>query len=201
MTTEIDFIKSVTTMTSLEICEITGKRHNHTCDLIKSLVDKGLISIAEFRLCSYKVNNRDQPMYELTRLASILVVAQQSPEFTVTLIKRWDELENTNQPLTRLEFAELQVVLIKELEFNKAVAERALLEVDSLETKLDEAAQWSSIKKQERLQGMKYNWQPLKAYAKANGIEIKKVFDQNYGEVNSYSADVWLAVYEVELIK
>lgn len=66
-------------MTSLEICEVTGKHHHHTTRLIKKLIGKGIIGTNQFGSSSYmNKQNKKQPMYELDKTSSILVVAQQS---------------------------------------------------------------------------------------------------------------------------
>jgi hypothetical protein len=47
---------------------------------------------------------------------SIVVVAQLSPEFTARLVDRWQELEGERRPMTRLEWAKLQVQQVTERE-------------------------------------------------------------------------------------
>ena len=70
---------------------------------------------------------------------------------------------------------------------------------EKLEIQLDMHRQWASVKKVENTLEKNFSWQPLKEYSIENGYDVKKVFDQNYGAVNAYHADVWLAVYGVEL--
>lgn len=43
--------------------------------------------------------------------------------------------------------------------------------------------------------GMLFDWRMLKRESERLGIEVKKVFDQNYGEVNAYHKDVWESLY------
>jgi hypothetical protein len=47
--------------------------------------------------------------------------------------------------------------------------------------------------------GRKFPWKLLKDYSKLHRYTMPKVPDQNYGEVNSYHADVWFNVYGVEI--
>ena len=75
--------------------------------------------------------------------------------------------------------------------------EQVLLEDKSeLEVRLDEAKEWYSIKRMEKLNpGKKFHWYPLREESKRMGVLIKKVFDQNYGEVNAYHISVWESLY------
>ena len=93
---------------------------------------------------------------------------------------------------TPLELAREQVVLYEKLE---AVE----IEREYLKITLDIAHHWSSTKRLEMRDKTAYPWLALRNYSKENGYEVKKVFDQNYGHVNSYHKDVWFAVYEITI--
>lgn len=72
-------------------------------------------------------------------------------------------------------------------------------EKSSLAITLDKAKEYASVKRMEKLNPeRKFNWRVLKAKAEELGSEIKKVFDQNYGEVNSYHKSVWESCYELD---
>lgn len=43
--------------------------------------------------------------------------------------------------------------------------------------------------------GMSFDWRMLKRESERLCIEVKKVFDQNYGGVNAYHKDVWESLY------
>jgi len=75
--------------------------------------------------------------------------------------------------------------------------ERVELEKKEIRIILDSESEWSSIKRMESAYLMDFLWTPLKQYSKKHGYDIKKVFDQNYGKVNSYHKEVWEAVYGV----
>ena len=105
-------------------------------------------------------------------------------------IKRWHELEAGQKPKTQVELAREQVALLERLE--AVETERQYLKVT-----LDLAHDWSSIKRMELRNDKKYFYPPLRNYSKENGYEIKSVFDQNYGKVNSYHKNLWFAVYDV----
>lgn len=96
---------NIKTMSSLEISEITGKRHDNVKRLIESFSQdiesrKALIARPQSEVMQKEVNGRiyEYEVYifagEQGKLDSITVVAQLCPEFTAALVKRWYELEN-----------------------------------------------------------------------------------------------------------
>lgn len=87
------------TMSSVEIAEMTGKRH---CDVMRSIraIEPAWVKIAErkFASCSYKdENNRERPMYLLYYRECMYIATKFSDEARAKLILRWDELEKENR--------------------------------------------------------------------------------------------------------
>ena len=72
-------------------------------------------------------------------------------------------------------------------------------EVEKLKTQLDSSTGFATIKKVQALTGGTYDTYELRRYSKAQGLEIQKAEDANYGSVNSYHKDAWLAVYNINL--
>lgn len=69
---------------------------------------------------------------------------------------------------------------------------------EELKRQLDVSKDWYSIKRVAALNGVNwktFKWRKLKAAGERLGYEVKKVFDANYGEANTYHKDVWAAVY------
>lgn len=74
--------------------------------------------------------------------------------------------------------------------------ERIKAEKEALAIKLDESGDWYSIKRMQKLNpDVDFNWRIMKRESEKLGYEVKKVFDQNYGEVNAYHRDVYEALY------
>jgi hypothetical protein len=44
-------------------------------------------------------------------------------------------------------------------------------------------------------------WQPLRAACKRCNLEIKKVSDVNYGEVNAYPATAWEIAFGIDIVE
>ena len=175
------------TMSSLEIAKLTGKDHKNVLQDIRRILEEVEIDGLKFQSVYLAGNGEERACYNLTREVCDLVVSGYSVKYRYAIIKRWHELE---RPKTQLELAREQVVLLERLEAIE-------IERKQLKITLDLAHDWSSVKRMEMRDDAKYFWHPLRNYSKANGYEVKKVFDQNYGEVNSYHKDVWFAVYEL----
>ncbi|END0730172.1 Rha family transcriptional regulator [Escherichia coli] len=98
-------------MTSIEIAELVGKRHDNVKRTIEVLTKGGVIQFPQIEEIENKQSvgpRRFSKAYifegEQGKRDSIIVVAQLSPEFTARLVDRWRELEEqVRQPLTEIE--------------------------------------------------------------------------------------------------
>jgi len=87
---------NVASMTSEEISELVGSRHNNVKVSIERLLDRGVIQHAAMQQVK---NTLGQTVEQYVfsgpqgKRDSIIVVAQLSPEFTARLVDRWQELE------------------------------------------------------------------------------------------------------------
>ena len=87
-------------MTSLELADVTNKRHDNVKRTIETLVESGAIvqpQIEDEQSTDSMGRARTTEVYVFAgpqgRLDSITVVAQLDPAFTAALVKRWDALE------------------------------------------------------------------------------------------------------------
>ena len=97
-------IDTTLTMTSREIADLVGSRHDDTKRSIERLANQGVITLPAMAEVS---NTGPGPKMvtvfvfsgEKGKRDSIIVVAQLSPEFTARLVDRWQELERmVDQP-------------------------------------------------------------------------------------------------------
>jgi len=86
---------------------------------------------------------------------------------------------------------------LKEKEIECRAKEKALVENKALEITLDINKEWFSTKRITSV--LKINdlnvWRALKKVSNNAGVEMKKVFDANYGTVNSYHYTIWEKAY------
>lgn len=79
------------TMGTREIADMLGKRHDHIKSSAEKLAACGAILTPVSREFEHRGNTYTE--YLLNKLDSITLVAQNCPQFTAALVKRWDELE------------------------------------------------------------------------------------------------------------
>lgn len=76
-------------------------------------------------------------------------------------------------------------------------------EKERLQAELDYSKEWYSIKRVAKLNDISWksiSWRKLKQASVDSGLGVKKIFDANYGEVNTYHVKAWEAAYpELEL--
>lgn len=88
---------SVLTMSSREIADLTGKAHRNILELIRSLIDGGVLKSSIPSTWIHPSNKQEYPEFLCDKRDSLVIVARLSPEFTASIIDRWQELENRNQ--------------------------------------------------------------------------------------------------------
>ncbi|EEC8031850.1 DNA-binding protein [Escherichia coli] len=118
-------------MTSIEIAELVGSRHDKVKQSIERLAVRGVIRNPPMVVFE-KINNlgllRGVEAYvfegEQGKRDSIIVVAQLSPEFTARLVYRWRELEGATAKIPQT-FSEA-LRLAADLEDQKAELEKQL---------------------------------------------------------------------------
>ena len=81
------------TMSSREISELTGKRHDSVKRTIGTLAESDVISYPQIVDGPKAANGVVEKQYLVCKRDSFVVVAQLCPEFTARLVDRWQELE------------------------------------------------------------------------------------------------------------
>lgn len=84
-------MSSEMTMGTREIAEMLGKRHDHIKASAERMIKAGVILTPAPR--EFDHNGNTYIEYHLNKRDSIVLVAQNSPEFTAKLVDRWAELE------------------------------------------------------------------------------------------------------------
>jgi phage regulator Rha-like protein len=107
--------------------------------------------------------------------------------FTAKYINRFHEMGDQLKPKAPQTYLEALKALV--------AAEEAK---EELQAQLDVSKDWYSIKRVAAMNGVDwktFNWRKLKEKSIELGYGIKKIFDANYGEVNTYHRDAWEAAY------
>lgn len=93
---------SALTMSSREITKLVNSRHSDVCKSIETLISKGVIGGYQPKPYTHPQNGQIYYEYFLNKRDTYILVAQFSPEFTATVIDRWQELENQQNPTALL---------------------------------------------------------------------------------------------------
>ncbi|EDL9526655.1 DNA-binding protein [Salmonella enterica subsp. enterica serovar Newport] len=120
-------ITTTPSMTSIEIAELVGKRHDNVKRTIETLIFRGVITSPQIE--EKPTAGRPTTYYlfegEQGKRDSIIVVAQLCPEFTARLVDRWRELEEERRR------PKSQAELIAEMALLNLEQERRLNQVEA----------------------------------------------------------------------
>ncbi|MGL4675693.1 MAG: phage antirepressor KilAC domain-containing protein [Wohlfahrtiimonas sp.] len=155
------------TMSSLEISELLGSRHDSVVRAVERLAEKGVIEFPPMVEIPTATKPANVFVFsgEKGKRDTYVLVAQLSPEFTALIVDRWQQLENANKPQIPTNFADaLQLAAdqAKQLEqqapkvnyFDKVVERENLLNATQVAQKL----KMSAVKMNRYLDEMKvYN--------------------------------------------
>lgn len=99
------FSSNTARMTSLDIAELVGSRHDKVKQSIKRLAARGIIELPPMGDGIKSANGVITKFYlfqgNQAKRDSLVVVAQLSPEFTADIVDRWIYLEKQNRSLTK----------------------------------------------------------------------------------------------------
>ena len=117
------------TMGSREIAKLIDKDHSNIKISAERLAEKGIISTLATQ--EFIHNGNLYTEYLLNKRDSLILVAQNCPEFTAAIVDRWQELESLAAPVALLPDHTAEV---KALESQLAVAKRKKALADEYNT-------------------------------------------------------------------
>lgn len=183
-------------ITSLEVADMVGKEHNKLLRDVREYIDQldeSKIGHIDFFTESEYTDkaNRKKPCYLVTKKGCEFIAHKltgvKGTAFTAKYINRFHEMEDQLKPKAPQTYLEALKALV--------AAEEAK---EELQAQLDVSKDWYSIKRVAAMNGVDwktFNWRKLKEKSIELGYGIKKIFDANYGEVNTYHRDAWEATY------
>lgn len=218
----MNLIPTEAKMTSIEIAELTGKRHSDVMRDTRTLIEQGAINERRFALVNYTdKKGEDRPMFTLDFNATMTLITGYDAVRRSKVIDRWADLErgSSENILTLPDFSNpaeaarawaVQYERAQLAESTKAeigsrreatamnTASQAVKQVKRLEQELDRSMQYITVKRMSMLyHGQKFNWRILKGLSQEMELPPIDVFDQNYGSVKAYHVDVWQEAYAI----
>ena len=214
------------TMSTRIIAELCEKEHRNVKRDSEVMFQGLQLDALNFEHIYLDSMNRQQTEYLLDEELTMTLVTGYNIVLRNRVIKRWKELElqanlpsyAIDDPIERakkwIEEEKQKQLAIQERDH--AIATKAEIgsrreatamstaskykrKAEKLEALVDESQSFATIKKVQSLTGGTYDTYALRRHSKANGLEIQKAEDANYGSVNSYHKDAWLAVYNINL--
>lgn len=198
------------TMSSQEIADLVGSRHDDVKRSIARLAERGTIQLPPMAEVKNHLGQTVN-VYQVCKRDSFIVVAQLSPEFTAALVDRWQVLENGLVPDLETEEGKLlmiqsmatkQLALIAEnkqiaIQRDHAVATKAEIgsrreatamatasaavrDANRLRDELGFSARHATILKVEAALKRRFSYVNLRRWCKANGVIPEVVPDKRY---------------------
>lgn len=203
-----ELINSTNKITSLEIAELTGKRHADILRAIEKMQDAWVkIGQRNFTLTSYVDNsNRDKPMYKLSKTESLYIATKFNDVARAKVILRWEELElkNTKPLLSEID------LIIQSAQKLKFIQEKQLEQdqrIKFLEAKATTSPDYFTIAGYGKLNGIAVNIKMASKLGriaskicKDKGYETDTIPDPRFGTVKMYPTKVLENVFNTSLV-
>lgn len=134
------------TMSSAEIADLVGSRHDNVKTAIDRLVARRVISQPAMQDGPRSANGVVVQEYLLIKRDSFVVVAQLSPEFTAALVDRWQQLEQqVSRPMTPVELIAASANQLLQIERRQAEQREALAQVESRVAQVEHTRFFDSV--------------------------------------------------------
>ena len=198
------------TMSSREIAELTGKRHDNVMADIRKMLSDLNLNAPDFSGVYKDQQLIDRPCYALPKRETLILVSGYSVAMRAKIIDRWQELEakqttfDITNPVHLLQAIEVQARLNIQLAAERdhaiatkaqigsqreatamATASAAVRKANAIEAKLGRCISRASILAVQNATGASHAWHPLKAYCTKNNLPQVKAHDERWGKVNT----------------
>ena len=199
--------KSIT-ISSREVAEMMDKAHKnlirdiekHT-KILEKVTELNFELSDLWQVSSYKDSTgRTLKEYQVTKKGCEFLAHKTTGEkgdlFTIKYMNRFEAMEKAlKSPSYMIEdpIKRAEAWIEEQKEKRRIEQERNLLQIE-----LDESKDYYSIKRVAFLNNISWktlDWRKLKHESNCQERDIVKIFDANYGEVNTYHRSVWEVVY------
>lgn len=133
------------TMTSQQIADLVGSRHDKVKQSIERLAERAAIQLPPLGEVKNHLGQAVS-VYQVSKRDSFVVVAQLSPEFTAALVDRWQELEGqVARPMTQAELIAASANHLVTIERRQAEHQAALASVETRTSQLEQIRYLDSV--------------------------------------------------------
>lgn len=121
------------TMTSVEIAEVTGKRHDNVVRDIQNILKQGVDALNFEETFYTDKANRQQRCYSLTKKGCLILASGYDALLREKIINRWEELETKEASLIKVPATFAEALRLAADQAEKLEAQEKMLEASSKE--------------------------------------------------------------------
>lgn len=212
------------TMSSREIADLTGKRHDHVMVDIRKMLQSLRLDAPEFSGTYSTAQGNEYECFHLPKRETLILISGYSVELRAKIIDRWQELESGVAHVPRTFAEALRLAADKAEEAERLAIERdvavatkaeigsrreatamntasqAVKQANRMAIALDQSKQYATVKRMSmNYHGQKFDWRLLREVSAVVGRPPIDVFDANYGTVKAYHADAWKEAYAISI--
>jgi prophage antirepressor-like protein len=171
-----------------------------------------VLSIDNNRNVAARLDNDEKDVHTMDTLGGTqnLVIISESALYKVIMLSRKSEAKLFQRWVTHEVLPQIRktgsyirtpqtyIQALEALIETERGKERLALENANLQIELDESKKYYTIKRvasMNEIYWKRLDWQRLKRTSQAMEYEVKRIFDANYGKVNSYHIAVWKREY------
>ena len=169
----------------------------------------GINNGLNFKLVEYiDVKGEKRPCYQLNKQGVMQMLNKESAYVRYKTQQYIEALENKikeQQTLLNPSYAIADPIKRAE-RWIEEQKEKLMIEQerDQLQIELDESKDYYSIKRvafANNISWKEIDWRKLKRESHLQGKDVVKIFDANYGEVNTYHRTIWEVIYPTLILK
>lgn len=186
------------TMSSREIADLIEKQHSHIKVSAERLAQRSVIGTLAMR--EFAHNGNTYVEYLFNKRDSLVLVAQNCPEFTARIADRWQELEQQLQPAFKIPQTMSEALILagqqmQLAEERKLQLELAATKVDYVDKYVDRGAlkKVTDVTKEMKTTSIQLGkWLRANKYAFKTTDKIiwtKEFVDKGYGEMKKFTSD------------
>lgn len=178
---------NITTMSTLEIAELTKKQHKHILDKCRKFLIDNKLDTAEFSAMRKAANNQEYEYFKLDKRLSLGLVALIDNDFLMAVIDRWQELEAKTEVISTDPIIAMRQKQIQ-------LEERISAVEDAFDSKYIETTKPRELRKDKPPLGYENKGDVATSVAKITQTTKAIV----YAALENYSADISKKTYVVE---
>ncbi len=193
-------------MSSVEIAELTGKRHDTVLRDIRNLLNQGVGALNFVETSYTDKSNRQSPCFNLTKKGCLILAAGYDAKLRERIIDRWEELETkVRKPLTSAEMLLQQCQMLVEQERRVTQIEE---KVAIIEAKTQTRPNYFTVVGYATLNEIDVNiklassiGRKAASLCKKRGIPMEEIPDPRFGRVKTYPESILKEVFDQPLTR